>query len=93
VFYANKLWGHGRAAQLRIRVRCWLLGHAWSRFNENVRRCTNGCGGLTTASDTACSSCGRRAAPLDGGWFGDLSGWVLGHGFIYCPTCAEELSS
>lgn len=44
--YANKLWGHGRLAQLRTRTACRFRGHDWKEWSENARRCRNGCGGV-----------------------------------------------
>jgi hypothetical protein len=84
-FYANKRWGHGRSIQLLRRLRCIIRGHDFGRYNEGIRRCGNDCGGLTKRGDWRCSDCGKWSGP-----FGDLTGWQIGHGFLWCPDCAEK---
>lgn len=89
-FYANKRIGHGRTAQLLIRFRCVVRGHDFGRFNEGVRVCQNRCGGCTTRGDGRCTECGIWAGQMQDGWFGDLTGWLLGKGFLLCPQCSVE---
>lgn len=89
-FYANKRWRHGRTIQRLRRLRCQIRGHEFGLFKEGVRSCSRACGGLTTRGDIRCSECGTFSGPMEAGWFGDLVGWVFGHGYQACPDCARE---
>lgn len=92
-FYAEKRWRRGRIAQLRRRLHCLRHGHEFGRFREGVRVCANGCGGCTRRGDLCCSECGTWSLSLEGSWFGDLTGWVLGRGYVLCPWCASRETS
>lgn len=90
-FYANKRWGYGRTLQLLRRFRCVVRGHDFGRFNEGIRHCSRGCGGMTTRGAN-CSHCGVWAGPMPAGWFGNLVGWSIGRGFLECPDCTAAAS-
>lgn len=46
VFYANKLWGHGRTLQLLHRLRCRLTGHDFKNPWDGILHCSRKCGGM-----------------------------------------------